>query len=189
MSMFNVPLYASVLCYSSISIYISLLYLYILLNLATAVISLSAFASTATANTSGFVAYIGAPVKIPSNSSIILFRSKKHCNLILLVFYGQFNEPFYHLYPYSIYLKNLNSGFLAILLLGLTHSSMFQCIYNLQSFQFQLEVCRFLLVLSYFSCVFLLRFYFLSGGRFLLIFSCTKRRQYLTIATIDLYPD
>ena len=37
----------------------------------------SAFSSTATSGTSVFVVSIGAPVKLPSNSSIILFHSKK----------------------------------------------------------------------------------------------------------------
>ena len=67
MSMFNLTLYYSVFCYSSISISISSLESFILLALAPAVISSSEPVCTANVVTSVFVAYIGAPVKIPYN--------------------------------------------------------------------------------------------------------------------------
>ena len=76
MSMFHVTLYASVFSSSSRSVSISLLDYFILPILAFAVISSSASASTSTTGILGFVASIGAPVKLPYNSSIIIFSSK-----------------------------------------------------------------------------------------------------------------
>ena len=88
---------------------------------------------------------------------------------MFLVLNGLYNEPLYRLDQCSLYLKKFNRVFLTILLLGLTQSRMFQCIWNFQLFQLRLVVCRLLFILSSFSCALLLRFFFLSYSGFLLI--------------------
>ena len=60
--------------------------------------------------------------------------------------------------------------FLKMLCLVLTHSNMFQCIYNFQKFQFLLAVCRFIFIWLYVSCDILPGFCFLGGGIFSPIF-------------------
>ena len=116
MSLFNVTLYASIFRSSSRSISISFLDAYILPTLYPAVICLSEFVYTSTYDTSLFVASIGAPVKMPSNSSMILFCSKIHCDIIFSVLNEKSDEPFYHLDKYSISLKKLNRVLITILL-------------------------------------------------------------------------
>ena len=111
MYMFNVTLCFSVFRSSSISISIASLDSFILPSLAPAVIYSSKFASTATTITSGFAEYFGDPVKLPSNSSIILFRSKYLCNIMFSVLNGLSNEAFYHLDQYIISLNNFNKFF------------------------------------------------------------------------------
>ena len=56
--------------------------------------------------------------------------------------------------------------FFSIRLLVFTHSILFQCIWNFQSFQFWYYICSFLFISSSFSCDFLLRFGFVRGGIF-----------------------
>ena len=130
----------------------------------------SAFSSSSTSKLSVFDVSIGDPVKVASKCSIIFFVSKNHCSLIILVVNGQPNELFYHFIQYRISLNKLNGVFLTILLLGLTHSIFFQFNWNLQSFQFLLAVCSFLLILSFFYCGFLLSVCFLICGIPLTIF-------------------
>ena len=76
--------------------------------------------------------------------------------------------------------RNWIGFFLLILLLGLTHSSLFQCNWNLQSLQLWLEVYSFFNSSS-FSCAFLLIFCPLSGGSPLVIFPYTTHQKFLSM--------
>ena len=111
-NIFNLTLYFSVFCSSSRSVYISFLDSFLLPTLATDMIHSSAFSFTATSVTLESLSYIGDPVKLPYNSSIIIFCSKIHYNLLFSVFNGLSNDPFYYLDQYITSLKKLNRVFL-----------------------------------------------------------------------------
>ena len=65
------------------------------------------------------------------------------------------------------YLEDTQNWFFRWLwFLRFTHSSVFQCIWNFQSFQFWFSVCRFIYISSSFYCAFLLSLILFRGGRF-----------------------
>ena len=109
--MFNVTLYYSFFIYSSISISISFLDSYICTDLSSFCSIFTSIPSYSYLQHFSFLAFIGDPVKLPSNSSIIFFRSKNHCILMFSILNIQYNYPLYHLDQYTISLKKLNRFF------------------------------------------------------------------------------
>ena len=66
-----------------------------------------------------------------------------------------------------IFLEETQDGFFcSIRIIGFTHSSLFQYIWNVHSFQFWFNICIFLFISSFFSCAFLLIFCLFRDGSF-----------------------
>ena len=85
----------------------------------------------------------------------------------------------------TIFLEDTQNGFFrSLVFLEFTHSSLFQCIWNVQAFQFWLSVCRSLFISSSFSCVFCSVSVYLGVEDSHLIFSYTNHLQYHVIMIV-----